>query len=298
MVRTAFGDGRILAIVESTTDASLRYKVQLPFGIGYVRPSSIAHHLPSDVECVRYNGFMDVLNPPSDSSTTPKEKTLSSNCQCMFGTEKLYLFMRLYCALVALLGKVKKHLDEKWLDVSYFTKNKRKTSSAKNYYSRMTTSLKDYLNEDIVFKKFELICREMTKERVYEMSALPRLVEKCADALVKVSREDTALTLYDFSRLKNRDPLKLRKHSLEVAEAFYRIQYEPQAGYAHFCFLPKDKTLLTAPRISTTTSPVMGLSSNQKLKVVVDGTTTTEVNQSAANGDEASEPTTKRMKLK
>ena len=241
---------------------------------------------------------MDILNPASDSSTTPKEKTLSSTCQCMFGTEKLYLFMRLYCALVALLGKVKKHLNEKWLDVSYFTKNKRMTSSAKNYYSRMTASLKDYLNEDIVFKKFELICREMTKERVYEMSALPRLVEKCADALVKVSREDIALTLYDFSRLNNRDPLKLRKHSLEVAEAFYRIQYEPQVGYAHFCFIPKEKTLLTAPKISTTTSPVLGSSSNQKLKVLLDVTTTTEVNQSGENGDEAFEPTTKRMKLK
>lgn len=301
MVRTAFGDGCLLAVVESSTDASLRYKVQLPFGVAYVRPSSIAHHLPSDMECVRHNGFMDVLNPPNESSDAQKVKTLPSTCECMFGTEKLYLFMRLYCALVALLGKVKKHLNEKWLDVPYFTKNKRKTSTAKNYYSRMVASLQDYLNEDIVFKKFELNCRDMTKDRVYEMSALPRLVEKCADALVKVSREDTALALFDLSQLKKRDPVTQRKQSLNIADALYRIQYEPQEGLMHFCFLGRDKTLLTAPRISSTTSPTMGTSSTQKLTVVVDGIPAKDSSLTAGNADDLKssfEPSTKRIKLK
>lgn len=297
MVRTAFGDGCLLAIVESDAEGSLRYKVQLPFGVGYIKPSSIAHHLSSDMECVRHGGYMDVLNPQVEPSDPSRVKTLSPTCQCIFGTEKLYIFMRLYCALIALLGKVKNHLNEKWLDVPYFTKNKRKTSSAKNYYNRMITNLKDYLNEDIVFKKFELSCREMTKERVYEMSALPRIVEKCADALVKVSREDVSLSLFDFSRLKSKDPVMQRKHSLNVAEAFYRIQYEPKEGFLHFCFLGRDKSLLTAPRLSNT-SPILGSSSNQKLKVIVDGVTTAQdTNESEANGDESFEPSTKRIKL-
>jgi hypothetical protein len=305
MVRTAFGDGCILAMVEAGPTALLRYKVQLPFGVGYIRPSSIANHLTSDMECVRRGGFMDVINPSDESTDAARVKTLNSSCQCVFGTEKLYIFMRLYCSLIALLEEVRKHLNEKWLDAPYNTKNKRKTSTAKNFYNRMVSSLKDYINEDIEFKRFEIICREMTKEKayemtkekVYEMSALPRLIEKCADALVKVCREDTALSLYDLSHLKKKDPVAQRKQSLNIADAYYRIQYQAAEGRIHFCFLSRDKSLATAPRISVATPPAFG-TADQKGMVDDEGNTSKGKDLSAANGDNSLEPSTKRLKLR
>ena len=292
MVKTAFGDGCVLGSIEAGPDASYRYKVKLPFGVGYIRPSSIAHHLPSDMACVRQSGFMDVLNLPDESLDKGRVKLLNSSCHCVFGTEKLYLFMRLYCTLIALLEKVKNNLNEKWLDVPYYTKNKRKTSTAKNYYNRMVASLKEYINEDIEFKRYEIICREMTKEKVYEMSALPRLIEKCADALVKVSREDKALVLFDFSRLKKKDPVLQRKRSLNLTDALYRIQYQSDEGFVHFGFLDWDKNLLTAPRISSGTSPPPP-GANDQNEVVFDGQ-----DKSSANGEHSFEPSTKRLKLK
>jgi hypothetical protein len=67
----------------------------------------------------------------------------------------------------------------------------------------LISNLKEYINEDIEFKSYEMSCRTMCKEHVHELAALPRLVEKCADALVKVAREDVLLSLYDYSQIKD-----------------------------------------------------------------------------------------------
>lgn len=294
MVKTAYGEGCVLAVVDGGSDASLRYKVKLSYGIGYIRPKSIAYHLPSDFGCVRSGGYMDVIH--DETTDTGERKTIKSNCHNIFGTEKLYLFMRLYCGLVALLDKVKMHLNEKTLDSSeFFSKLLKLNTTTSDCYKIMVSSLKDYLNEDIEFKKYELICREMTKDRVYEMSALPRLVEKCADALVKVCREDMALKLFDFARLKPKDPVQQRNRSLEVAEALFRIQYASDERSIHFSFVGRDKSLLTAPRITSGMSPTLVGSYNDKIDDD-EGKALDELFEQS--GEQLSEPSAKRLKLK
>lgn len=274
-------------------DSSLRYKIRFPFGTGYIRPSSIAYHCSSGNQCVRSGGHMEQVH--DESMESDDAKTLNDDCHCIFATEKLYVFMRLYCGIIALLDKVKNHLNEKWQEVPSYNTDKRKASPAKNYYNKLLCAIKDYINEDIEFKNFELLCREMTKERVYEMSALPRLIEKCADALVKVCKEDKALALSDISRLKSKDPILQRQRSLEVAEASYRVQYDSNEDFIHFCYIGRDKSLLTAPRAFLESSPIQDTYSHEQLEDEAD-----VVNKSGSfdNIEEQSfEPSTKRLKL-
>lgn len=301
MVKTAFGDGCILAaLIDAGADKALKYKVKLPFGVAYIRPSSIAHHLPSDMECVRRNGFMDLWNSPDNTTENGQAtKALPPSCHCVFGTEKMYIFMRLYCILISLLERVKIRLDQKWLDVPYYTKNKRK-STAKNYYNKMIFSLKQYLNrekylnDDIEFKRFEISCRDLAKERVHEMSALPRLIEKCADTLVKLSRDDKSLTLFDLARLNKKDITSQRHHSLTVADALYRIQYNPDEREMHFSFISKEKNIVTVPRNIAISSPPPG-TNDQSSAMMVDGGC--QGHERPSFGDNQ-EPISKRIKLK
>ena len=46
-IRTLYGDGTIVAIAEGTTAAAFRYKVQLAYGIAWIRPTAIVHLLSS-----------------------------------------------------------------------------------------------------------------------------------------------------------------------------------------------------------------------------------------------------------
>ena len=65
----------------------------------------------------------------------------------------------------------------------------------------------------------------MSKKEVYKFTALSRLLEKCDDALVKVSRENLVLSLFDLLHVKNIETLTLRTLSLSLIknEAISRI---------------------------------------------------------------------------
>lgn len=215
-VRTTFGDGTIYTMYDGGGNG-LRYEVLLPFGVGFIRPSSILHHLPSSgkLKFARSNGFMQYIE--SDDRSDDGEKTLEESCHLLFGTEKIFIFMRLYCALVSLLQSGKDHLEK----VSNSSDNQngdgstpmeidsdetRQIHDSKQktpLFLSLISNLKEYINEDIEFKSYEMSCRTMCKEHVHELAALPRLVEKCADALVKVAREDVLLSLYDYSQIKD-----------------------------------------------------------------------------------------------
>jgi len=234
MVKTSFGDGRILAHNEAAPSLGANYKIDLPFGTGYIRPSSILHHLPptEQVQYGRLGGFMELIEAADEPMNGDEVKILGPSCRLVFGTEKVYIFMRLYCALIALFDSTRERMEPK-------------------NYNGFVDALKGYINEDIQFKAYELRCRAATKEKCHELSAVPRLIEKCADALVKVAKEDKLLGLFDFYQLKHRDPVLQRTQSLNLSdEAAYRIQYEPSDGRVRFSYLARDKDMLTSPRNS------------------------------------------------
>ena len=101
MVKTTVGTGCVLAMIDAGPDAALRYKVQLPFGVhvAYIRPSSIAHHLSSDMECVRHGGFMDVLNPTDEAMDTGRVKTLKTHLANVFLEQRSCIYLCGYIAL-------------------------------------------------------------------------------------------------------------------------------------------------------------------------------------------------------
>lgn len=219
-VRSAFGDGTIISSMEGSTTSASRYKIKLPYGMGYVRASSIVHALPSDDETkyVRREGFMEVLKTKDEATDRKLKMKQDVQCRLTFGTEKVYLFMRLYCMVITMLNSAKEHLDsiapcpEKdnahfWrsdssdkMDIDEEDGESKERKEACIGYRGLISSLQEI---DLDFKSFEVRCRTISKDKVFLFAALPRLLEKCADALVKVSREDVILPLFDISQCKH-----------------------------------------------------------------------------------------------
>jgi len=288
-VRTAFGDGHIISMIEGNPSSTLRYKVKLPYGAAYLRPSAIIHILPSTskAQYARSGGFMEFVEHPEEKMDGRQSRTLDKSCHLLFGTEKTYIFMRLYYYLVTFFADAKEHLYAKALGLSnngrkqeiydtnyhhnpglnsilkpgksnvdngtdlkgdFISKNQKQKTYAG--YRGLVAALLDYICGDIDYKTYETSCRHLTKEKVSQLAALPKLVEKCAESLVKVAREDIILSLFDLSQLKHMDPLHLRAQSFGVtSEAIYRIQYQRSDNYISFMYLPIEIDLLTTPKL-------------------------------------------------
>ena len=99
----------------------------------------------------------------------------------MFATEKIYIFLRLYTLFVLILTEAKQSLDNK------------------TFY-QILQLLKSYKAEEISFKMYEMKCRSLSPSLVCKLAALPRLLEKCTDFMLKVVKEDALLSLYDLSQ--------------------------------------------------------------------------------------------------
>mmetsp|Transcript_16739 Transcript_16739/g.23631 ORF Transcript_16739/g.23631 Transcript_16739/m.23631 type:complete len:1356 (-) Transcript_16739:98-4165(-) len=236
-VRTAFGDGKIVSVIEGNPAAALRYKIRLPFGIAYVRPSGIIHGLSSTDKTgfVRSGDKMESMDVPEESEA----KKLAQSCEILFATEHMYVFMRLYCLLVSILSDTRDDIHQL----------EQKLGRKEFNYAGVVTSLHQLISRDIESKAYESYCRKATKGKVYQVAALPKLVKACADALMKVARENKVLSCYDISQLKEMDPIHLREQSLNVAEhASYRIQYDCVDKFIYFCYLPSDADLLLTPQ--------------------------------------------------
>lgn len=308
-VRSAFGDGTIISSTEGNTTSAFRYKLKLPYGIGYVRSSSIVHALSSDddTKFVRRGGFMEVLKTKDDGLDRKLKIEQGLQCRLAFGTEKVYLFLRLYCALITLLNTARDHLDSTapslakdnvrfWrpesddkMSIDEDEPESQKQKEDCFGYRGLISSLQEV---DLDFKSFEVRCRRISKDKVFIFAALPRLLEKCADALVKVSREDMILPLFDISQCNTVDPLLQRKQSLDVSsDASYRIQYHHLEGLIHFAYLPKEVDFPTSPRSNMTTTT----SETPSLKVSGDNIGSKVLSWRGNHGNEGPP---KRLKLK
>ena len=196
-VQAFFGDGQIISVAEGKTPNSFRYLIKFPFGVGYVRPSAIAHLLPS-------------INAQMDESSANEAQLMKDDVQVLFGTEKIYLFMRLYVLLVTMLSQAKDIVEQSSATSNNVTQTK-PISGSKDISEQSTTfagyagvvsKLKDLIRGKMDGKDFETGCRKVANNSVYHFVSIPRLVEKCAEALVKVSNEDVLETLHHCSQLK------------------------------------------------------------------------------------------------
>lgn len=260
-VRTTVGEGQIVSVAQHEV---LRYLVKFTFGTGYILPNAIIESLPasdSDTNTI-YDADVSQLMP--------------DDIQVLFCTEKIYLFMRLYILLVTMLYQAKDIVERK-----------SEVSDKQDLFSELVSSLKDLLLEQINDKDFEDECKKCMGDDVYNFIAIPPLVEKCAEALIKISKEDCLQHLYHCSQLKLKvcvflkqvcfhngifsfmylkqllfDPYvqdlkQQRTFSLDITEdAVYRLQIQLSASQVFFSYLPADMELqLTNPLDVNSSAP-------------------------------------------
>lgn len=211
-VQTCYCNGVIVSKIAPSNNVGLRYKVKLGYGTGYLRPSAIVHILPAtnlDQRMVRRNGAMERASLLSGS-----EDGVENRCYRMFGTEQIYTLMRIYSYLVYVLsntqsfllseeGQLKETQTTTGIGSSFEKKSEsnEKNIAARHDYAGLILVLKKLIAGEIDIQAYESFCRKTAKDRVYQLIALPRLIDRCAEALIKVAKEDKVLPLYDLAQL-------------------------------------------------------------------------------------------------
>jgi len=171
---------------------------------------------------------------------------MQDDIQVLFGTESIYVFMRLYILLVTMLYQGKDIIDKN----SSNTISQMENPSKEDVYSRVLSSIKDVVNGKISATEFETLCRGLVGMEVHNFVAIPPLIKKCAEEALKVVQEGFLPNLYQLTQLKLKDVEQVRSFSLDVTEdAIYRLQIQSSASQVFFSFLPVDVELIvTNPR--------------------------------------------------
>jgi hypothetical protein len=256
-VATIFGKGSVLAFEEAKDGSTgAKYRVKLSFGMAYLSPSALLYAVATtDQPYVRRDGLMVRDDSLCDKNVTNSPR-LTKRCEMLFGTDNIYLFLRLYSLICSLLSDTREHCEtsEKPDDpeADYLLQGAKESKNddalPKMNFDRIVFALKLSLAKKIDSKELDSLVRKLTKEKVHQFAALPKLIERCVDALIVTAREDCLLYLYDMCKYRSADPVAVRTRCFAVAsEAVYRIQYDRVRGVFLFNYLPKDLELLTSP---------------------------------------------------
>jgi len=257
-VKTMFGEGQILSVIEPNQQGGFRYRIKLPYGIGYIRPESVVHVMRGGKEHhVRNGNRMERHHDNLEGSC----ERLHSKFTLLFGSQPIYVFLRLYLGLIKLMEIVEDYLRQRQQEMPTSTSRKNDNPRGdvrvgkKHDFRAYMKVLKKFLSSsDPKPLEFERYCRKGDAlRREAQLSWLPRLVEKCADALVRVAREDILLTIFDFSMMYNKtDPVRLRSQCMTIIDnACFRVQCSKSRRGIHKCYfayLEPDQDLLATPR--------------------------------------------------
>mmetsp|Transcript_56377 Transcript_56377/g.136777 ORF Transcript_56377/g.136777 Transcript_56377/m.136777 type:complete len:1195 (-) Transcript_56377:123-3707(-) len=253
VVSTIFGEGTIQEVLE--TDAGTCYRVKLDFGTSTLQPQAIMHAVPAADE-PRYARRDDEMLKDASATALTTAPVVDSKFKVLFLSDSVYLFMRLYTSLLTLLDEIEGFLRE----------NPSPGDPARRYYNPMKSSddkhqfetkldfpavmmeLSLVVSKKLTPKDFETFCRKVSPAIVYKMAALPKLVEKCGDMLIKLSEEDLLPRLYDLCQYRGQNPVILRQSCLAISpEVSYRIQLNTSNGRMYFTYLPEGEELSTVP---------------------------------------------------
>lgn len=186
-VRTAVGDGKIISVAHFPV---LRYLMKFEYGTGYVMPDLIFELAPTSE--------LDTNAMNDDDDDDNALHLMPDDIQVLFGTEKIYLFMRLYIILVTMLYQAKDVVDRK-----------SEVSDKQDLFARLVSSLKDTLIGRMDGKAFEQECKKNLYDDAYNFVAIPPLVVKCAAASIRMSTESHFHDLYYYSQLKLKASISL-----------------------------------------------------------------------------------------
>lgn len=208
-VRTSFGEGTIVSYMEGNPSMGCRYRVKLPFGVASVRPSAILHSAiqPDGSIMARKDGIMtrDDSHASAGEATSPEK--LDKKFQVMFATESVYIFMRMYCILVSVLTDTREHTkvfppgpdpSDEWYVPTPMKEEGSSGPKPPADFPGVVSMLEKVVCRKVDLKDFETYCRRVSKEKVYQMAVLPKLVDKCTDALLNVAKEEMLLRIFDY----------------------------------------------------------------------------------------------------
>ena len=230
-VRTTVGDGQIISIAADPQ----RYKVKFSFGVGYVHPDAIAHLLPSS-------------SSAADVAEADDSQLMQDDVQILFGTENIYLLMRMYMLLVTMLYQAKDAVEG-------------------DGYTSCMAAIVDFVTSKTDVKEFESTIRGIIDKNVFNIVAIPSLVKSCGDAMAKVVEEDVIENLYHCSQLKLKDLNQLRSLSIDVTEeAVYRLQISSSANQVFFSYMPTDVELQLSNTVASEKRPLESVE-NDDMKI-------------------------------
>jgi hypothetical protein len=256
---TALGEGTIQAFLD--TKEGPRYRVKLAFGSAILQPYAILHNVDAK-DGTRYVRRDDEMIKETDSVMDEESGgdaiVVDKKFKLLFGSDSIYLFLRLYSFLVSLLDEIQEYLRSNPTVVdqtlSYYNPIKSGSGDDKPKvekkldFAAVMIKLREVIGKNLTLKEFETFCRRVNRNIVHKMAALPRLIEKCGDMLIKVSEEDLLPRLFDICQYTGQNPVSLRNSCLTISPVVsYRIQYNSSNGRIYFSYLPEGEQLSTEP---------------------------------------------------
>ena len=211
-VRTTVGDGQVVSVTDDAAGGTtpFRYLVRFGFGTGYVHPDAIAHVLPPNVATVP-----DGPTAGEDGALPPPGSLMPEDVQVLFGTEGVYLFMRLYVLLVTMLYQAKDIIGRDSANVA----RRIADPGRGDVYESLLSVIRDAIEGRIDEKELETRCRKLVGRDVYNFVAIPPLVDGCGDAALGVLEEDLYMNLYHCSQLKLKVGLSINSHVVFVTNS-------------------------------------------------------------------------------
>jgi hypothetical protein len=195
--------------MEGNPSMGCRYRVKLPFGVASIRPSAIIHSVlqPDGGIMVRREGVMVKDDTKEGKGEGLFAEKLNKKFQLMFATESVYVFMRLYCLLVSLLTDTREYLKaspqsedptDSYQIPSHIKEERNREQQQPANFAGVISFLGKVVARNVEAKDFETYCRRVSKAKVHQMAVLPKLVDKCTDALLNVAKEGILLHLSDY----------------------------------------------------------------------------------------------------
>ena len=175
---TAYGKGTIQSFVDS--EEGPLYRVKLPFGIGHLQPYAVLHNVDAkdgSKYCRRGDEMIkEVDSAPVDPerSNTASSVVVSKKFQVLFGSDSIYLFLRLYGILISMLNEIIEYLSSNPTKIdpslSYYNPMKSADDKQKEEYKldypALILKLHDVVGKKMNLKDFESFARLVNKDIV------------------------------------------------------------------------------------------------------------------------------------
>jgi len=254
-VMTTFGEGTIHSFTE-TDDEGPQYSVKLSSGFRTLQPPAVLHNIDANDGSKYFRRNDEMVKELDNTFDGSSSVIVDKKFKVLFGTDSIYIFLRLYSFLISLLDDIKEYLlnNPTIVDpsLSYYNPMKsaddRHKEESKFDFATVIVKLHEVLAKKMSHKEFESFARLVNRDIVHKIAALPKLVQRCGDMMIKMSEEDLLPHIYDVCQYSGQNPVTLRSTCMSISpSAEYRIQYNASNGRLYFSYLSEEEELSTVP---------------------------------------------------